>query len=92
MRLTAKLQQMATAALGFACCWLLYFMLLAGNLPMLLKFFHSVDIEGGWTMILQQEHGWKVIGISVGVVISGNVAWLVSKIFERRFVEVWTKK
>jgi hypothetical protein len=92
MRLSGKLYQATVAALGFACCWLLYFMLLAGNLPMLLKFFHSVDLEGGWTVVLQQEHGWKVVGLSVVVVIAGNVAWLVSKIFERRFVEVWTKK
>ena len=92
MRLSEKLHQASIAALGFACCWLLYFMLLAGNLPMLLKFFHTVDMEGGWTMILQQEQGWKVIGLAVAVVVSGNVAWLVSKIFERRFVEVWTKK
>lgn len=92
MSLSGKLRQASIAALCFACCWLLYFMLLAGNLPMLLKFFHTVDMEGGWTMILQQEQGWRVVGLSVGVVVSGNVAWLVSKIFERRFVEVWTKK
>lgn len=92
MRLSGKLYQASIAAMGFACCWLLYFMLLAGNLPMLLKFFHAVDLEGGWSVILQQEHGWKVLGLSVLVVIAGNLAWLVSKIFERRFVEVWTKK
>ncbi len=48
MQLTGKFYQASIAALGFACCWLLYFMLLAGNLPMLLKFFHTVDLEGGW--------------------------------------------
>lgn len=92
MQFSKKLYQATMAALCFACCWLLYFMLLASNLPMLLKFFHSVDLEGGWAALLQQEHGWKVVGLSVAVVIAGNVAWLVSKIFERRFVEVWTKK
>ena len=92
MQLTGKFYQASIAALGFACCWILYFMLLAGNLPMLLKFFHTVDLEGGWLVVLQHENGWKLLGLSVAVVLAGNVAWLVSKIFERKFVEVWTKK
>ena len=50
MQFSKKLYQATMAALSFACCWLLYFMLLASNLPMLLKFFHSVDLEGGWAV------------------------------------------
>ena len=64
----------------------------AAPYPMDFSAWFEVYLEGGWAVVLKQEHGWKVVGLSVAVVIAGNVAWLVSKIFERRFVEVWTKK
>lgn len=92
MRLTEKLYQATIATIGFSCCWLMYFTLLAANLPTLLAFFRAVESEGGWLMVLQEKTGWKGLVIFVSAVLLGNLAWLVSKLFERRFVEAWTKK
>ena len=43
------------------------------------------------TLQLAEMAGRNALAVGP-LVIAGNVAWLVSKIFERRFVEVWTKK
>lgn len=92
MIVSRKLYLSFIAVVAFASCWLLYFLLLAANLPLLQKIFRMVADDGGWQSIVRHEHGLKLITMVVVMIIAGNVAWLVSKLFERRFVEIWTKK
>ena len=72
-----RLSQTFVVVVLFASCWLTYFILLAANLPLLQKVFKMVSPQ--------------LIGLCVGMVLAGNVAWLVSKVFEKRFVEIWAR-
>lgn len=40
-----------------------------------------VSSDGGWLTILHHKNGPQLIGLCVGMVLAGNVAWLVSKVF-----------
>ena len=86
-----KLSQTFVVVMLFASCWLTYFILLAANLPLLQKVFKMVSSDGGWLTILHHKSGPQLIGMCVGMVLAGNVAWLVSKVFEKRFVEIWAR-
>lgn len=78
-------------AMRFSLYWLMFTIFFSETLPQLLKVWTMITSIGLFAL-LREPDGWKALVLFTCLLLFGTTTWLMSKVEERKFVEIITKR